>query len=465
MEPGASRTPSAGAEGRLRALAGLTGAIDIGWTDDRLLRTVVDLFLAEWGDSCTVRLTGVDGSDGTGVSSHPDAVRAMLDRAALDPTVVPRATEIVVSGDDPFGDWLPEHGLRQYAVVPIAGSDRSVGALVVTRTTDRPDFSGEDLAFAAVVASIVGVVTIGRRVLAHTTTVVDGLQAQAEVVEQISDALITCDEHLRILSWNTAAEKIYGYAASEAIGCDLSALLTSQYFTTDGVPLTLDDVLTTISETGRWDGELHERHAAGTPLVILASVSAADGRSGHHGGLVLVNRDITAQRHEEHLATHDALTGLPNRRMLTNRLHEAFARACRTEGTMAVLFIDLDGFKPINDRYGHAVGDDVLIITAQRLVKAVRRTDSIGRLGGDEFVVILEDAGTDENIGMVADRIVESVSAPMEIGDHSVSVRPSVGVAVARRPDAETHRPDQLLAAADRAMYVAKEHGRPVFAG
>ena len=94
----------------------------------------------------------------------------------------------------------------------------------------------------------------------------------------------------------------------------------------------------------------------------------------------------------------------------------------------------------------------------------MRRTDSVGRLGGDEFLVILEDAGTDENIGMVADRIVEFISAPTDVGGHTVSVRPSIGVAVAHRPNVDTHRPDQLLAAADRAMYEAKaQGGGPVF--
>lgn len=448
---------SAPAETSLRALAGIAAAIDINWSDERLLRAIVDGVLIALGDPSTVKLTGADGA--TDWSNHPKAVRAELES-----TIVTDGVEAVVSGADPSGAWLAGHGLRQFAVFPVVSNTRPVGVLALTRAADRPEFTEHDLAFGAAIAALLGVVVVDRRLIAQTITTLDELRAQAEVVEQISDALITCDEHLRILSWNTAAEQIYGYARSEAVGCDLSALLTSRYFTTEGSPLTFQEVLAAVYATGRWDGELTERHANGTTLVLVTSISAAGG-TGHHGNLVLLNRDVTAQRREEHLAMHDPLTGLPNRRMLTTRLREAFARACRTGRSMAVLFIDLDGFKPINDRYGHAAGDTVLTITAQRLVGAVRGTDIVGRLGGDEFLVILENAGTDENMRTVADRIFERVSEPMTIGGDDVSVRPSIGVAPARHPDADVHRPDQLLTAADDAMYTAKQRGGPpVFA-
>jgi diguanylate cyclase (GGDEF)-like protein/PAS domain S-box-containing protein len=450
---------SAPAEPRLRALAGIAAAIDINWGDERLLRAIVDGVLITLGDPGTVKLTDVDGSPGPAGSNHPKAVRAELES-----TIVTDGVEAVVSSADPSGAWLAGHGLRQYAAFPVVSNARSVGVLAITRSADRPEFTEQDLSFGAAVAALLGVVVVDRRLIAQTTTTVDELRAQAEVVEQISDALITCDEHLSVLSWNTAAERIYGYAPSEAIGCDLSALLTSRYFTTEGASMTFQEVLASVYATGRWDGELTERHANGTSLVLVTSISAADG-TGHHGNLVLLNRDVTAQRREEHLAMHDPLTGLPNRRMLTNRLREVFARACRTGRSMAVLFIDLDGFKPINDRFGHAAGDAVLTETAQRLVEVVRGTDIVGRLGGDEFLVILENAGSDENIRIVADRIFERVSEPMTIGGGDVSVRPSIGVAPARRPNADTHRPDQLLTAADDAMYLAKQRGGPpVFA-
>jgi diguanylate cyclase (GGDEF)-like protein/PAS domain S-box-containing protein len=450
---------SADAETGLRALAGIAAAIDVTWSDERLLRAIVDGVLLALGDPSTVRVTDVDGSPQSVGSNHPRAVRRELES-----TAVADGAQILVSSTAPAGAWLAGHGLRQYAVFPIVSDGRPVGVFTITRAADRPGFTDRDLAFGAAMAALLGVVVVSRRLIGQATATLDELRAQAEVVEQISDALVTCDEHLSVLSWNTAAEQIYGYARSEAIGCDLSALLAPRYSTAEGAPLTFQEVLAAVYATGRWEGEVTERHANGTPLTLMTSVSAASG-TGHHGNLVLLSRDVTAQRREEHLAMHDPLTGLPNRRMLTNRLREVFARACRTGRSMAVLFIDLNGFKPINDRYGHAAGDAVLTETAQRIVGAVRGTDVVGRLGGDEFLVILENAGTDENIRTVADRIYERVGEPMTIGRDDISVRPSIGVAPAHRPDAETRRPDQLLAAADDAMYVAKQRGGPpVFA-
>lgn len=416
----------------LRALAALATAVEVNWSDDRLLRECADTVHAVLGDGCAIRLTG-------------------------DPAV-----EAVVSADEPAGAWLAAQGMRQSATFPLAGNNRHVGLLEVTRSADRPPFTAEEVAFGAALAALLGVLIVDRRILAHTTTAVDELRAQAEVVDQISDALITCDSDMRVLSWNAAAERIYGYAQSETVRCDLSALLSTVYLSSDGVPMTPADVAAAVKDAGRWDGELRERHANGDPLVVLSSMSAAAGGDGH---LVLVNRDVTAQRHEEHLATHDALTGLPNRRRLNDVLHEAFGRARKARQNLALLFIDLDGFKPINDRYGHAAGDVVLTVTAGRLVSAVRRSDTVGRLGGDEFLVILENVGTDQDIAMVADRIVAMVREPIPVDGDDLTVHPSIGIAAARHPDLDRHTPDRLLAAADHAMYGAKKNGgHPVFA-
>ena len=170
----------------------------------------------------------------------------------------------------------------------------------------------------------------------------------------------------------------------------------------------------------------------------------------------MVNRDVTDQRREEHQALHDPLTGLPNRRLLTNRLYDALARAFRNRTPLAVLFVDLDGFKPVNDRHGHGAGDAVLKATAERLAAVVRSTDTVARLGGDEFVVVLENAGAATAVREVALRAVERVGAPIDIGGTAVSVRPSVGIAFAGLVDGEAVSPEGLLAAADDAMYVAK---------
>jgi diguanylate cyclase (GGDEF)-like protein/PAS domain S-box-containing protein len=326
----------------------------------------------------------------------------------------------------------------------------------VTRDQEREPLTDEDVQYVQALADIAGNTLSTARVLADSALVMEELRQQADLMEYMSDALIACDAERRIVSWNTGAEHIYGYTRAEAIGCDVFALLATQFFASDGVPAEADDVLAEAHGTGSWRGELRERRADGAPLTIMSSLTARLDHGHLPSGLVVVNRDVTDQRREEHRALHDALTGLPNRRMLNHRLYDSFARACRNNWSLAVLFIDLDGFKPINDTYGHAAGDEVLKATATRLAHLVRRTDTVARLGGDEFVVVLEDAGTVRNISDIADRLVETVAAPIEIGSTTVVVRPSIGIVVAEGSEGLETTPEQLLEAADEAMYVAK---------
>jgi diguanylate cyclase (GGDEF)-like protein/PAS domain S-box-containing protein len=272
--------------------------------------------------------------------------------------------------------------------------------------------------------------------------------------------MISCDTEWCITSWNTGAEQIYGYPRGEALGCDLFALLATRFHTADGVPVGLDAVQAELDRGDGWRGELHERRADGAPLTIMSSVSVlADAEHGRTG-VVVVNRDISDQRREEHQALHDPLTGLPNRRLLTNRLYDALARAFRNQTRLALLFLDLDGFKPVNDRHGHAAGDEVLRAAARRLTAAVRQNDTVARLGGDEFVVLLEHAGDAAAVAQVAHRIADSVGEPVDVGgcagESTVSVRPSIGVAYATVVDGEAMSPETLIEAADQAMYLAK---------
>jgi diguanylate cyclase (GGDEF)-like protein len=214
-----------------------------------------------------------------------------------------------------------------------------------------------------------------------------------------------------------------------------------------------------IANLGQWHGELHERRADGAPLTVMCSLTARGGLADRDTGIVLVNRDVTDQRREEHRALHDALTGLPNRRLLTNRLYDALARRHRTGSTLAVLFVDLDKFKPVNDTYGHAAGDEVLMVTARRLADVVRHSDTVARLGGDEFVVVVEDAGTQENIRCVTRRVVESLAEPIDLGGPKAEVRASIGVAVVNAPQGGGEvAPETLIGIADEAMYEAKHN-------
>nr|WP_240940291.1 sensor domain-containing diguanylate cyclase [Planosporangium flavigriseum] len=276
-------------------------------------------------------------------------------------------------------------------------------------------------------------------------------------MEHISDALIACDSERRIVNWNAGAERVYGYPRGEALGCDVFALLATRFCTETGVSVSADEVFEELAAAGEWRGELHERRADGAPLTIMSSLTTMAGPINGDTGIVLVNRDVTEQRRDPRGPLHDPLTGLPNRRLLTHLLYEALARRHRTGSTLAALFVGLDAFKSINDMYGHAAGDEVLIETGRRLGEVVRHSDSVSRPGDDEFVVILEEAGRPENIQRVAQRVTESLARPIDVGGQKVEVRASIGVAVVTAPQADGEiAPETLIDIADEAMYAAR---------
>lgn len=163
------------------------------------------------------------------------------------------------------------------------------------------------------------------------------------------------------------------------------------------------------------------------------------------------------QRELDHLASHDALTGLPNRRVFLDRVEHALVRASRTELQLAILFIDLDHFKEINDSLGHAVGDTMLLAVADRLRATVRAADTVARMGGDEFIVLIEDVESATTASMVAHKIVESLATPVIYRDEQLTIGASIGIAIYPRDGITT---TEIIAAADQAMYRAKLGGR-----
>jgi diguanylate cyclase (GGDEF)-like protein len=161
-----------------------------------------------------------------------------------------------------------------------------------------------------------------------------------------------------------------------------------------------------------------------------------------------------------HQAYHDALTGLANRSLFHDRLAQALARAKRHGGTVAVLYVDLDGFKLVNDRAGHDIGDSLLVEFAERLRGAVRIEDTVARMGGDEFAIVMEDLGDIGVVTGIAARFVEEASRPFAIGDHEIVVSASVGIAYSRMGHEDV---ESLLRDADLAMYRAKDAGKNGF--
>ncbi|MEV6926299.1 sensor domain-containing diguanylate cyclase [Dactylosporangium sp. NPDC051485] len=342
-------------------------------------------------------------------------------------------------------------------VAPIVVRGRTVGSLGVQAPGNGP-IPAPDADFVEAFAALAAATLEHGRALKATLALLDDARRQSDLLDAISDALISCSADNVIDSWNAGAERLYGYPAGEAVGCDLFALLATTCCADEGEEIGVRQVLDDLEDTGRWSGELRERRFDGAPLTVLSSVSTLVAPDGSRAGLVYVNRDVTEQRRQEHAASHDPLTGLANRRRVVNRIHDAAGRLHRGGGPMAVLFLDLNGFKPVNDRYGHAAGDELLVGVAGRLVSTVRGSDFVARVGGDEFVVLLEQIGATERIPAVLRRILDAVAEPVALstGD-MVQVTTSIGVVVVETPEDAAVEPERLVRLADEAMYRAKQ--------
>ena len=286
-------------------------------------------------------------------------------------------------------------------------------------------------------------------------------QKYGMILDAVDNGISGFDANGRITYVNQAAQLMLGYSAREILGrnCQMVfriARAGSVSFRENCAPFL---------HAGRKDLSVHfdevrmERKDGTTFLAELRSKPVI--QEGRLTGGVLVFLDITERQEAaqiiRHMANHDNLTNLPNRNYLEQRLPQAVSLARRQERLLFLLFIDLDRFKPINDRYGHAVGDAVLIEVAQRLSSAMRASDSVCRLGGDEFVILLESAATLHGAIMVAERAIDLLNQPITVNGQTCSIGASIGIAVCPDDSAEA---DELMRHADQAMYAAKKKGR-----
>ena len=280
-------------------------------------------------------------------------------------------------------------------------------------------------------------------------------------LDSIGDAVISTDVSGRITFLNVVAETMTGWPSEEAAGQPMSAVFRIiDASSRNAIP---DPMETAVGE----DRTMHLPpncllvRRDGSEIPIDDAISPIHNRQGRVTGAVIVFRDVSAARamalEMAHSAEHDFLTGLPNRMLLNDRISQAIALAPRHENQVAVLFLDLDGFKHINDSLGHPVGDELLKSVAERLVGCVRIADTVSRQGGDEFVVLLSEADQWEDAAVVAKRILDAVAEPHSIGTQELHVTTSIGVSV--YPD-DGHDAETLIKNADTAMYQAKENGR-----
>lgn len=220
------------------------------------------------------------------------------------------------------------------------------------------------------------------------------------------------------------------------------------------------DMWKSLQGTGEWHGELWNRNRSGALYAVRLNISAICDASGSVTHYLGIMADITAMKaHQdewEQKANFDLLTGLPNRLLLADRLRQAMAHSRRTGLLLAICYLDLDGFKPINDGFGHEVGDHVLVETANRLSRSVRAGDTVARVGGDEFVLLLWGIENVQECDQTLDRLISDVDSPISFENREFSVTVSVGVAVF---PIDGDDPSLLTAQADSAMYRSKRAG------
>lgn len=276
------------------------------------------------------------------------------------------------------------------------------------------------------------------------------------VLENTQDGILATDAASRILYVNRAFSEVTGYAPEEAIGKTPSMLKSGRHDAAFYAAL-----WETLLRIGHWCGQIWDRRKNGEIYPKRLSITAVRDGLGEIERFVAVFSDIQALHSaEEKLRriTHfDSLTELPNRAQLSQKLNQLVAESRRDDSLLAVVLLDLDGFKTINDRFGHALGDCVLVVVAQRLKQVARSSDMVARLGGDEFAMVLRGLPNMDEVERLAERILTLTATPLEIEGHRYEITTSVGLTLFPFDSADA---DTLLRHADQAMYQAKEAGR-----
>ena len=298
------------------------------------------------------------------------------------------------------------------------------------------------------------------RNITHSRHVERERRIAAEVLRSMNEAVSVLDRQFDFVSVNPAFSRMTGYSDLEVIGRNGSLLDSAQHD-----PAFYRDIREQLQRLGRWSGEMWQQRKDGEEFLCSYECSAVLDGNGQRVLYVVVLSDITDQKRAEqelrYLANFDTLTNLPNRTLLSERLSRAIVRARKHEDRIAVLFLDLDRFKDVNDSLGHAAGDRILRAAAVRLQDTVGANNTVARLGGDEFTVVLENLEAPEQADKIAREIITAFDAPLLLDDRQeVSISTSIGISL--YPD-HAQVPTELLKQADTAMYQAKAAGRRTY--
>ena len=286
------------------------------------------------------------------------------------------------------------------------------------------------------------------------------LELAASVFSHAREGILITDSMGRIVEVNAMFSEVTGYTRDEAIGQNPRTLLGSgrhdqAFFAARTQAL---------QENGHWIGEVWSRRKSGEIFVEMLTISVVRDPAGAIQNYVALFTDITPlKKHQdelEHIAHYDALTGMPNRVLLADRLQQAMLQSQRRSSALAVAYLDLDGFKPVNDQHGHEVGDQLLVTLSQRMKASLRESDTLARIGGDEFVALLVDIGERRDCELLLSRLLQAAATPVRVDGALLQLSASIGVTLYPQDNADA---DQLVSHADQAMYLAKQAGKNRF--
>jgi len=285
------------------------------------------------------------------------------------------------------------------------------------------------------------------------------LQLLSRIYNQTHEGITITDTDGKIIDVNPTFCKITGYTRSEILGQNPSILSSGkqshEFYA---------EMWDTLNQVGHWQGEVWNRKKSGevyAELLTISSIQDENDKTTHHVGLF---SDITANKEQqkalEFMAHYDVLTQLPNRSLFVDRFNQAIAHSKRTDTLLAICFLDLDEFKPVNDSYGHDVGDQLLIQVAERIKDSIRQEDTVSRQGGDEFAILLSDIDSPFQGEQMLQRLINKIAQPYFINNNTISISASIGVSLYPLDKSDL---DTLLRHADQAMYQAKSAGKNRF--
>lgn len=277
-----------------------------------------------------------------------------------------------------------------------------------------------------------------------------------EAISQAANGILITDFKGHIVWANKAFFQLSGYSPADIIGRTPS-ILNSGKQSPEFYKLLWESIL-----SGKpWQGEIIERHRDGTFYFVHQVITPICDKDGNIINFIACQHAISAQKKEQqelyYLAHYDSLTKLPNRKLFFDILNCMIEYARQGKRLLAVMFLDMDAFKPVNDRYGHAIGDELLVAVAERLRSAVRKSDTVSRLAGDEFVILLGDLDNIKVVEHLASKLINQIAQPYMIAGNQIEISVSIGITIFPN-DADTA--DELLKAADAAMYLAKSAGK-----